>query len=57
MRQKPGLDAIETAITELAVGEALVSFRMPGPPSVTERVYVLLPGSQLGPSRRSSARA
>ncbi|MCO5110921.1 MAG: DUF853 domain-containing protein [Burkholderiaceae bacterium] len=49
MRQKPGLD-IETAITELAVGEALVSFLdAKGRPSVTERVYILLPGSQLGP--------
>jgi hypothetical protein len=49
MRQKPGLD-IETAITELAVGEALVSFLdTKGRPSVTERVYVLPPGSQLGP--------
>ncbi|MDT4824211.1 hypothetical protein FQZ97_574550 [compost metagenome] len=49
MRQKPGLD-IETAITELAVGEALVSFLdAKGRPSITERVYVLPPGSQLGP--------
>lgn len=49
MRQKPGLD-IETAITELAVGEALVSLLDPkGRPSITERVFVLLPGSQLGP--------
>ncbi|MFT4243682.1 MAG: DUF853 family protein [Acidovorax sp.] len=49
MRQKPGLD-IEAAITELAVGEALVSFLdEKGRPSVTERVYVLPPGSQLGP--------
>ncbi|RZJ20117.1 MAG: DUF853 domain-containing protein [Haliea sp.] len=49
MRQKPGLD-IETAITELAVGEALVSLLdTKGRPSVTERVYVLPPGSQLGP--------
>jgi len=49
MRQKPGLD-IETAITELAVGEALVSFLDDkGRPSVTERVFVLPPGSQLGP--------
>ena len=49
MRQKPGLD-IETAITELAVGEALVSFLdVKGRPSVTERVFVLPPGSQLGP--------
>lgn len=49
MRQKPGLD-IETAITELAVGEALVSLLdAKGRPSVTERVFVLPPGGQLGP--------
>ncbi|MEO7953775.1 MAG: helicase HerA-like domain-containing protein [Polaromonas sp.] len=49
MRQKPGLD-IEAAITELAVGEALVSLLdARGRPSVTERVYVLPPGSQIGP--------
>ena len=49
MRQKPGLD-IEAAITELAVGEALVSFLdAQGRPSITERVYVLPPGSQIGP--------
>ncbi len=49
MRQKPGLD-IEAAITELAVGEALVSFLDDkGRPSVTERVYVLPPGSRIGP--------
>ena len=49
MRQKPGLD-IETAITELAVGEALVSLLdAKGRPSVTERVFVLPPGSRLGP--------
>lgn len=49
MRANPGLD-IETAITELAVGEALVSFLdAKGRPSITERVYVLPPGSQIGP--------
>ncbi len=49
MRQKPGLD-IETAITELAVGEALVSLLdAKGRPGITERVYVLPPGSQIGP--------
>ena len=49
MRQKPGLD-IETAITELAVGEALISLLdAKGRPSMTERVYVLPPGSQIGP--------
>ncbi len=49
MRQNPQLD-IETAITELAVGEALVSFLdEKGRPGVTERVYVLPPASQIGP--------
>ncbi len=49
MRQNPKLN-IETAITELAVGEALVSFLdEKGRPSVTERVYVLPPASQIGP--------
>jgi uncharacterized protein len=49
MRPKAGLD-IEAAITELAVGEALVSFLDPkGRPSETERAFVFLPGSQLGP--------
>jgi hypothetical protein len=49
MRQKPGLD-IEAAITELAVGEALVSFLdEKGRPSVTERAFVMPPSGQLGP--------
>ncbi len=49
MRQNPSLD-IATAITELAVGEALVSFLdEKGRPSVTERVFVLPPASQIGP--------
>jgi len=49
MRANPGLD-IATAITELAVGEALVSFLdEKGRPAVTERVFVLPPGSQIGP--------
>jgi DNA helicase HerA-like ATPase len=49
MRQKPGLD-IETAITELSVGEALVSMLdAKGRPSVTERAFVLPPASQIGP--------
>ena len=49
MRANPGLD-IETAITELAVGEALVSLLdAKGRPSPTERVFVLPPGSQIGP--------
>jgi len=49
MRPKAGLD-IEAAITELAVGEALVSLLdAKGRPSETERVFVVPPGSQLGP--------
>jgi DNA helicase HerA-like ATPase len=49
MRPKAGLD-IEAAITELAVGEALVSFLdAKGRPCETERVYVMPPASQLGP--------
>ena len=49
MRANPGLD-VETAITELAVGEALVSLLdAKGRPCVTERVFVIPPGSQIGP--------
>jgi len=49
MRANPGLD-IETAITELAVGEALVSLLdEKGRPCPTERVFVIPPGSQIGP--------
>ncbi|HSN31443.1 MAG TPA: helicase HerA-like domain-containing protein, partial [Ideonella sp.] len=49
MRENPGLD-IERAITELAVGEALVSLLdAKGRPSPTERVFVIPPGSQIGP--------
>ncbi|MFM2075146.1 MAG: hypothetical protein RJB34_1451 [Pseudomonadota bacterium] len=49
MRPNAGLD-IEAAITELAVGEALVSLLdAKGRPSPTERVYVLPPASQIGP--------
>ena len=49
MRPNPKVD-IEAAITELAVGEALVSFLdAKGRPSITERVFVIPPGSQIGP--------
>ena len=49
MRPNTGLD-IEAAITELAVGEALVSLLdAKGRPTPTERVFVLPPGSQIGP--------
>jgi hypothetical protein len=50
MRPNPRLGDMAGAITELAVGEALVSFLdAKGRPSVTERVYVLPPGSRIGP--------
>ena len=49
MRGNPNLD-IETAITELATGEALISFLdEKGRPGITQRVYVIPPGSQIGP--------
>jgi DNA helicase HerA-like ATPase len=49
MRAKPGLD-IGVAITELGVGEALVSLLdAKGRPCVTERVFVIPPGSLIGP--------
>ncbi|MBL8528205.1 MAG: DUF853 family protein [Burkholderiales bacterium] len=49
MRPNPGLD-IEQAITELGVGEALVSLLdEKGRPGVTERAFVIPPGSQIGP--------
>jgi DNA helicase HerA-like ATPase len=49
MRPNPGLD-IGTVITELGVGEALVSFLDDkGRPSPTQRVFVLPPASQIGP--------
>ncbi len=49
MRPNPDLD-IGAAITELAVGEALVSFLdEKGRPGITQRVYVLPPASQIGP--------
>ena len=49
MRGNPGLD-IEAAITELGTGEALVSFLdEKGRPGVTQRVFVIPPGSQIGP--------
>ncbi len=50
MRANASIGDMATAITELAVGEALVSFLdSKGRPSVTERVFVLPPGSQIGP--------
>ena len=58
MRANPAIGDMATAITELAVGEALISFLDPkGRPSVTERVFVLPPGSQIGPITPEQRRA
>src|SRR5688500_18378491 len=49
MRPNPEID-IERAILELGVGEALISFLDPqGTPGITERAWMLAPGSQIGP--------
>ena len=49
LRQNPKLD-IERAITELAVGEALVStLDAKGSPQITERAWMAPPSSQIGP--------
>ena len=49
MRANPAFDA-EEAITELGVGEALVSFLdAKGQPTVVERAFVRAPGSRIGP--------
>ncbi len=48
-RQNPDLD-IETALTELGVGEALISFlNEKGQPEVVQRAMVVPPRSQIGP--------
>ncbi|MBS1155523.1 MAG: ATP-binding protein [Proteobacteria bacterium] len=49
MRQNPQLDT-ESAITQLAVGEALISFLdAKGTPCMVERAFVLPPVSRIGP--------
>ena len=49
MRANPALDAA-TAITQLGVGEALISFLdAKGTPEITRRGFVLPPASQIGP--------
>jgi uncharacterized protein len=49
MRPNPKLK-VEQAITELEVGEALVSFLDDkGRPNIVERAFVIPPGSQIGP--------
>src|SRR5450830_1566953 len=47
-----------TAITELGVGEALVSFLdEKGRPNIVERAYIMMPGSQIGPITDDERRA
>jgi DNA helicase HerA-like ATPase len=57
LRANPGLDT-EKAITELAVGEALVSFLdEKGRPSVVERAWILAPGTRIGPATPDERKA
>ncbi len=57
MRPNPAFDAA-AAITELGVGEALISFLdEKGRPQVTERCFVIAPGSRLGPLTASERQA
>ncbi|WP_295398976.1 helicase HerA-like domain-containing protein [uncultured Thiocystis sp.] len=56
-RQNPALDT-ETVITELGVGEALVStLDAEGIPGIVQRVDIAPPGSQLGPISEAQRRA
>ena len=49
LRANPDLD-VQKAITELGVGEALVSFLdEKGRPNVVQRAFVLAPGTRIGP--------
>jgi len=57
MRANPKLDT-ERAITELGVGEGLISFLdKKGSPNVVERAYVLPPASRIGPISPDERRA
>ena len=57
MRPNPAFDAV-SAITELGVGEALISFLDDkGRPQVTERCTVIAPDSRLGPLDAAERRA
>jgi hypothetical protein len=49
LRQNPAFDT-ETAITELSIGEALISLLDgKGSPGIAERAWVLTPSSRIGP--------
>ena len=57
MRPNPKLD-VGAAITELGVGEALVSFLDDkGRPNITERVFIVPPISQIGPLKADERKA
>ena len=57
MRANPKFKT-EDAITELGVGEALVSFLdEKGRPAIVERVYVLPPASRIGPATPDERKA
>ena len=57
MRPNPKLD-IQKVILELGVGEALVSLLdASGTPGVTQRAWILAPGSQIGPITPEERRA
>ncbi|MDR0330150.1 MAG: DUF853 domain-containing protein [Chitinispirillales bacterium] len=60
LRANPEINT-ETAITELGVGEALVSFLdEKGRPNMVERVYIMPPASRIGPisaAERDAARS
>jgi len=57
MRPNRGLD-IEAAITELGVGEALVSLLdEKGRPNPTERAWMVAPGSRIGPATDAERQA
>ena len=57
LRANPKLD-VEAAITELGVGEALVSFLdAKGTPTVVERAWVLPPATRIGPMNADERRA
>ncbi|HEX6313865.1 MAG TPA: helicase HerA-like domain-containing protein, partial [Gemmatimonadaceae bacterium] len=57
MRANPAIDT-EKAILELGVGEALISLLdEKGVPGITERAWMLAPGSQIGPITPDERRA
>jgi DNA helicase HerA-like ATPase len=57
LRPNPALDA-ESAIAELGVGEALVSFLDEhGRPAMVERAWILAPGSRIGPATPQERKA